>query len=188
MKNKFCFLLLLLSFNSFAQQPKDIYLGVNFSVDRSPSGFSSKPASTGIEYLPLSYTAGITALFQRTKHFGFQTGVNFKDALTQGSYSWPASWGDFVYSYTPAGTNNFRNHVRLLEVPLKASFNFGKGKLKFIAGAGLVAGFILNCYSLNDVTYVNGSTKQQSSYTDNYSGEQRRYLNFIFSAGMSYLL
>ena len=199
MRNRINFSLALLitgllssSITSFAQKPKDIYLGVNLSLDHStytpPYGNYFIPGLNSIGNLQFSYTAGITTFFQRTDHLGIQAGINFKDALTK--YSAPYYSGvELIPSPDMQnGTIRGTEHSRLLEFPFRAYLNLSKKKIKFIASAGLVTGIILNYYSLGDIIYNDGSTRQESYYWDKFSGNQRLYFNFIFSAGISYQL
>lgn len=106
------------------------------------------------------FNIGLGILHRFSPLFGLETGILYSN---KGYQTVPVN---FVFgdSLTPAG-GSFKSiyTFHYLDIPLKANFTFGKGKVRFIAGAGLAANIFLTEIETRVITDPNGKRERESS-------------------------
>lgn len=197
MKSLFLAIVMLGCFTAKAQhtkRAKKILVGINFSPDYShrtlkPADPNSpanvvKDIRDGIEKAKFGYTTGLTACINMTKYVALETGLQFsnKGYRTKNRnlvYENPASPSDPTQA-------SFRYNYDYIGIPLSLKFSLGKGKARFVSGAGFTTNFLVSARQTANFTYADGTTqkKRQSSAYD----FKRIDVSPMLSVGISYQL
>jgi hypothetical protein len=181
----------LMSFGQSKSTSKGFQFGVNASPDfcyRTLQNNSGDPSLDGLikmrneeERFILSYSTGINAVYQLNKCFGIETGLNYAVRGFQWKKTASISPPDPTFS-TYVET---LNHFHFLDIPLKANFNFGENKLRFITSVGVTTNIFLREMKTSILYFDTHTDKHTYQSTDPY-----RTLNFspTLSAGIDWNL
>lgn len=154
-----------------------LQIGINFSPDgcyrlMEENEFTSKNGFKDLmdknETFKLGFTTGVNVYYQFNRMFGLETGVQYANRGFQTKKS-----DFFLLSVDPLMSVNVRTKYiyKYLDIPLKVNYTYGNGKIKYIAGFGVINSFILVAQR-KTVGYYNdkGSrmgTKEQISESTN---------------------
>jgi len=199
MRKLFIFFAALSFISAEAQEPlnqkaqKNISLGFSFSPDysfRSLSNNDGSPSSgfiinvrNGYETDKFGYTTGLNLNIECSKHIEFQTGILYSNKGYQTIKQ------DLNY---PAPSPNLPTQIKFvynfhyLDIPFKINFATGKNKVKFIAGAGITANFLLKENEKNIRYYSNGDNKEEKESST--SDFEKFNISSLISLGVEYKL
>lgn len=169
----FSFLFSLSGFSqSSSEQPfKRFYLGVGGSADvcfrtLKINGISNAVFEENVRYrndneIPkIAYSAGAQLGYMLKKRWGLELGIQYANL------GYETKWKDISSSTNPSEYKKIRYNFHYILVPLKANVFLGERKLRFVAGAGLAAGFFL--YERHTFLYTNlGDSKSNMNYIYN---------------------
>ena len=170
-----------------------IAIGFSFSPDYNNRTLKNNDGSSSSDHVinarneneqgRISFTTGLYLNTKLSEKLEFQTGLLYSNK----GYKIPKRVA--VFPVQPSGApTHFRSKAcfNYFEIPLKLNFITGKGKTKFIAGAGLVTNFLLNESDVITFYYVDGSEKNfdQSSGFD----YKKFNLSSVISAGVEFKL
>ena len=115
-----------------------------------------------IEIPKLGFTVGTNLSYYFMKHFALSLGASFarKGYCTRDSY----------YGTSRPKGNFERYQFNYIEIPLKANFNFGKKKIRFVVSAGATSAFLL---------YEQTSVRQQ---TLNFGKKRYKDIKYSFNS------
>jgi hypothetical protein len=143
-------------------------IGVSFSPDLAYRRLSSDPSWINDDESPIfGYTTGGNVVFNINDRFGTASGVHFSEK----------GYGNRVTITNAEAEEVGKGFVRTafdyIEIPLKASYTFGSGSLRWTAGAGIVNGILVSARQVSSYTIeVQGSKKNKMdilSYYDRYN-------------------
>ena len=170
------------------ERDKNISLGFSFSPGYNYRSLKNNDGSSSsdlvikqrddIEKGKLGFTTGFDANIQINRKFEIQTGILYCD---QG-FRVPKRTTLFE-TPAPGQPTHFKSKASFnyLGIPLKLNFFSGKGRIKFITGAGLAANFLLRESEVVTLFYADGSEKQYDQTSgfdyDNFN------LSLLISAG-----
>ncbi|MFL5764561.1 MAG: porin family protein [Bacteroidia bacterium] len=99
-------------------------------------------ASRNANEIPMiSFRAGINAEYRLTRVFGIEAGLSYSQ---QGFTTKPMDvTADCATPPVVKTTEVRRSNFHYITIPVKANFRFGKGKIQFIATAGIVPSYLL---------------------------------------------
>ncbi len=181
---------MILSLGSFGQdnfKPKvssdfnRLLFGVNISSDCCYRTLSQNDGSDVVLFITnsrnkreaakMGYTAGFNICYNISGNFGIESGVQYTNK-GYSSKTFDLTFGDligprygFVYptnsSNLPAKVKFIYNYI-YLDVPVRAVFNFWKGKLRYIASIGVAANILLKATQTTCFEFENGDQKHQT--------------------------
>lgn len=175
-----------------AQSGSRWQIGINASPQVNYRQLRSTPGDQGsavvtesrnkIETPRPSYTVGVSLGYQLTEHITLNSGLQY------GNWGLQTELRDMVYqsSNLPLPTQiRTKYHVNYLIVPLTANVTLGQNRLKFTAGAGLNAMYMVNEKTSFKLIYEDGHMERQGQNSSFY-----RKFNLApqISAGIDYAL
>jgi hypothetical protein len=197
---KIC-LLLLISFPLFtiaqnklsgSKKLSKFRYGLTFSTDYSYRRLTVKPENEAVAYIipvrnknesaNIGYTFGLNIDYSINKLVSLETGLNY-------SVKGYKTNSQVLVFESQLGTTSFSEAIgftnyHYLEIPIKAGFSFGKNKIQFTTGVGVVAGFFLKNTTKFDVKSANGNT---TSYSDNNGIQYRKFnISPVLNIGIKY--
>jgi hypothetical protein len=137
----------------------------------------------GMETAKAGYTAGINVMYHLSNCFSLETGLQFSNKGFKTLFVI-----DSVSATNPPFPTSVVRYDRFyyLDIPLKASFTFGTGKLQFCAGAGITANFLIQNSVYSFQKFRDGSRKEFRMPDD---GPYNTFnLSPMLSAGIDYSL
>ena len=198
MMNKILFFLVFVSGSLFAQNDEakvapsynKMMIGVSFSPDYAYRTLSSDGTSVFSNYIiesrnkretaKLGYTFGLNFNYNFSRKFGLITGVLYSNKGYQTESIGNLTFGDQIHSRRgfvildpndPAIPNSFKsvyNHY-YLDVPLKAIYRMGKGKIRFISSVGIITHILMKSTVKTISEYQNGEKEKSTRVAyDNY--------------------
>ena len=194
---KFLILIISIPFITNGQENKknkanrNIFIGFSFSPDYAYRTLKNSDGSPSSELLidsrnerergKFSFTTGLNLNARLSKKIELQTGFLYSDKgfrifqKNTNSSPRPTDPTHIKYQYS----------FNYLDVPLKLNFISGSGKVKFIAGAGLTANFLLDESETVTFIYADGSEKE---YPQSYGFYNKFNLSSLISAGAEFKL
>jgi len=170
-----------------------ILIGFNFSPDFSSRTLKNNDGSSssglviksrnGNEIARFGYTTGLNVCFNFSQLVGFETGIQFSNK------GYKTKVQDLVYFPPNTGLPTKWKNVyayQYLGIPLKAKFSFGKGKIRFLSGIGLMTNFLLNVKQSGTYEYADGKTEKKSQSSK--SGFKNVDISPVVSVGIDYKL
>ena len=170
-----------------------ILIGYNFSSDynyRSLKNSNNKPMTEVViesrnktEIAKFGYTTGINVLFNCTKKWGLETGLQYSNNGYQTkkqnlTFEIPNETlpinAKFIYSYQYIG------------IPLKAKYSFGKKNIRGIAAVGVLTNFLVNEQTKIKYDYLNG--REETKTEQNNSDLNKINILPVISVGLDYNL
>lgn len=166
-------------------------IGFNFSPDYSSRVLRNTGGNTSgviksrndMEVGKPGYTTGITVSRSFTGLLSFETGIQYSNKGYQ------TKKHDLFYSQPdPALPEKakFIYNFRYIDIPFKVNFAFGKSRVKFIAGAGLITNFLIRETITTILEYPNGTGKRKKE-PSGYDYNKINLSPFV-SAGLEYRL
>jgi hypothetical protein len=168
----------LLGSSAFAQSNK-LLIGVSVSPDmcyrtlKNTDGSSTASMIIDLrnenEQPKLGYSTGVALCYNFSNHWGIETGLQYStkgeafvnDNLTFGS-SIPY-YGFYSNPLKPAPTKvTFIYNYNYLDIPLRVIFSAGKGKVRFVASAGITTNLLLNATQTSIVKYEEADTERKT--------------------------
>lgn len=133
------------------------------------------------EIAKFGYSTGLNITFHFSNHIGLETGVQYAnkgyktkemDLIFEQPDPSPPKKATIVYSY------------QYLGIPIIARFTFGKSKIRFTSGAGIMTNFLINTKNTAHYKYANGKTEKKS---ETYAADFKK-VNFspLLSLGVDY--
>ena len=200
MRKLFILLAVLTFINSNGQDKKkqedhqNFSIGFSFSPNYNYRTLENKDAGSVGEMIidnrnkfetgKLGFSTGANVNFKLTRKFELQTGLFYSDK----GYKTSKQPLDFP-SPSPDEPTHFsaKYYENYLDIPLKLNYISGKGRLKFIAGAGLSANFFLNASGKTTLFYSDGREEERgkkSSIVD----YKKFNISALASSGLEYKL
>jgi len=153
---------------------------------------SNKAISIGISFSPdydyrtlekgkFSFTTGLNLNATLSKKFEWQTGFLYSDK----GYRIPKHAVNNPTRPSEPTHFKYQTSFNYLDIPLKLNFISGSGQVKFIAGAGLTANFLLNESETVTFIYADGGEKE---YPQSYGFYNKFNLSSVISAGVEFKL
>jgi len=193
MKKLLFYSFLFLSFNVLGQDNK-ILIGVNFSPEYSYRMLKS----TGKEHEEINidnwikhlnetetgkfgYTTGINAIYNFSKLFGIEIGVQYSVKGYQ------TKWTDLIFMVPEPGLPDKYKHryeYGYIDVPLKANFTFGENKLRYIATAGFATNFLIEEKTIFVKKFGNKTEEQTNAKISSHTNKFN--ISSIIGAGVEY--
>jgi opacity protein-like surface antigen len=191
-KNLFCYYTILIVTGLSAQTtPKRFQFGVNYSADyafRTLKNNDGGPFAQMVidlrddsEKAKYGFTTGLNVLFTVNNHLEIGAGVQYSNK----GYQIPHIEVDGIMPqvYQDGRVISSLNYI---DVPLKANFILGSGKLRGLVGAGIVANFLVSS-TLRTVYKAANGDEAYGKYT-NSADYERFNLSPMVSAGVDYQL
>ena len=152
---------------------KKIAVGVSFSPDYSYRTLKNNDGSSSsdmiidirndIEKAKAGYATGFNLNIPITGKLEIQTGVLYSDK----GYKTPQRATVFPVPGPGQATHyKAKSSFSHIDIPFKVNFISGTGKVKFIAGAGLSAGYLLSKSEVITFIYADGTRKKYDQYPD----------------------
>lgn len=165
MKSLLLIVITLISLSALAQNK--IYIGYSFSPDYSFRTLSKSDGSSGtaltiksrnnLEQAKFGYTTALKIGYYLSDILSLESGIEFANK------GYKIKQQDIIYEYPdPAGPINYKTNFtyQYLGIPLKVKMTFGRQKLNFTAGAGMVTNFLLSAKIESTSAYADGKTKR----------------------------
>ena len=127
------------------------------------------------------FTTGLHVNARLSKKFELQTGILYSD---KGYRIFEKNMNSSPRPTDPTHIK-YQTSFNYVDVPLKLNFISGRGRLKFIAGAGLTANFLRNDSETVTFIYADGSEKE---YPRSYGFYNKFNLSSVISAGVEFKL
>ncbi|MFM6926304.1 MAG: outer membrane beta-barrel protein [Ferruginibacter sp.] len=186
-------LLLIVIHTCFGAQAQKVLIGYNFSSDYNYRTLKNSDGSSSAnviiktrndqEIARFGYTTGLNVCFGISKQLALETGIQYSNK------GYRTSNKDLVY-FPPDPTApvkaKFVYAYQYLGIPIKATFFFGKGNLRFVTGIGFTTNLLLNIKNTATYEYANGSTEKKTQSST--SGFNKVDLSPMVSAGFQYKL
>ncbi|MGI8893874.1 MAG: outer membrane beta-barrel protein [Bacteroidia bacterium] len=201
-----CILSFILAFNIKAQEntePVKDYkfsLGLNLSPDIAYRSLESESSVNWIKSLmdksedpKFGYTGGLNLQYKISQRFAFEGGVQYSNKgyafkqteLTYGNMVDPRY--EFEYQIVDGAPSKIKilNNFHYLDIPLRYILHAGKGKIQFIASAGLTTNILLKVTRTIIVEYEDGKVDRKTE-TNNHTNYKKIILSPAVSAGINY--
>ena len=186
--------LLLLSLLAHAQTheapEKRVYLGINFSPDYSYRALSGDGAQVtsdliegrnSIEEAKFGYTQGLSLRYRVTKRLGLETGFLYSN---KGYHVPKYNVGIDLFGGNEPSIVQWVVHYRFMEVPLKATYSFSRGKFRGFATAGTTVGKLLQAEHILRAQQPDGYWQTRS--TDSSTNFRSPMLSAVVGGGIDY--
>lgn len=153
-------------------------VGLSFSPDLTYRMLTGEPqwlvdARNESEDPIFGYTTGCNIAFNTSSHFGIALGVHFSEK----GYGTRVTYTD--NNANVVGEGRLRAVFDYVEIPLKANFTLGDGKLRWTASAGIINGILIDARQVS--TYdITGDSSGKSSV--NTTSDYKQY-NFSAMVG-----
>ena len=175
------------------QGGKNISIDFSFSPDYNYRALKNNDGSSSsdmvidfrnnIEKGKFGFTTGLNLNIKVSEKLEFQTGLLYSNKGHK-----IQKQATFFPLPMPNQPTHYKSNVSFnyLEIPLKLNFISGKGKARFIAGAGLAANFLLKESERITFFYADGKEeKRKQSLTSDYN---KFNLSSLISAGVEFKL
>lgn len=167
---------MLLTVNAFAENKplKRLQFGASVSADYTHRVMISNKGSQGnfevtylneIEAGVIRYSAGFNMAFNFGNSFSLESGLICANRGYQSN-----RLGTYNPNKNPANPDQLK-YIRdyyFLDIPLKANFSAGKGRMKFIFGGGVVGNILLTARQTNYNYYTDYTTKDNTPLYGNF--------------------
>lgn len=193
-------LLLLITFSSLvvqaqesrpAKESKRIFVGISFSPDYNFRTLKNSDGSAtsdnvinrrnNLEIGKFGYSTGLNLYINFSKRLALETGIQYSNK------GYKTKKQDVVFGQpvpnTPAKAR-FIYTYQYIGIPLKANFNFGKNKVRFITGIGFATNILINQKQTSILEYADGrKDKTKQSSTSNFKNLD---ISPLISIGIDY--
>lgn len=173
-------------------KPSRWQIGLNVSPQINYRLLHSTPGDQGsakvkdirdrIEIPRPQYTAGVSLGYQLNEHISLNSGLQY------GNWGGQTERSDIIYSHpnpTLPKQISTQYNLNYLILPATVNMTFGHKRLKFTAGAGLNALYLLREQTIQRFFYTGGETETEKVRTPNY---RKFNLAAQLSAGVDYAL
>lgn len=199
---------MLVSISTMAQpapgEINTVLIGLSFSPDMAYRTLhNSDGANMGSSQLDdrndresprFGFTGGLLMGYNFSSRFGLETGLQYAVRGWQSVNSNP-TFGDPIdprRGVVQDGDNplpsqiTFRYHFHYLDIPLRAVFSFGTGKVRFISSLGVSTSILIDASQTSIVQYPDADT-QRNTYSQDGDFEATNFFPTA-SAGMDYMI
>lgn len=156
----------------------------------------NKPTTWGIiedrnqhESSIVGLTAGLSYIYNFNRFWGLETGVYYSLKGYQRIENDLFTYDDYdpnVDIFVNTKTARFSYQFHYIDVPVKANFTIGTGRVKFVSSLGVVGGLLVTPRQVTRINYEDGGKHVSSSIPDIKPDFNRFSIAAMVSVGMDF--
>lgn len=173
-------------------------IGINVSPEVSYRILTDKTSnSLGImdyrsqkESSIIGLTAGVSYAYTFNRFWGVETGLFYAlkgfQEMEDGLFTYD-EYDPNIDLFVNTKTVRFIYQFHYVDIPVKANFTLGKGRVKFISSLGIVGNLLVTPHDVTRINYEDGSKQISRSVPDFKPNHNRFSISALASVGMDFM-